>query len=110
MPPDLKAHYALFILPPVYQCWGGGQYSTVKVLCLLGMGFVKAHVVEFRFLKLVRTKRSRKLTLLKLCLPLEIGKDEENHLRAAVSLVVSSEAFKASELKVRIFYNLMKFI
>lgn len=53
---------------------GWRQYSH-KVLCLLGMGSVKRHVVEFRFLRLVRTKSSQKLILLKVCLSLEIGED-----------------------------------
>lgn len=74
------------------------------------MVFVKGHLVEFRLLRLVRTKSSQKLILLKLCLPLEIGEDQEDQPRAAVFLVASSEAFKACGLKVRIFYNLITFI
>lgn len=66
------------------------------------MGFVKIHVVEFRLLRLVRTKSSQKLILLKVCLSLEIGEDGESQPKAAVFLVVSSKVSKASELKVRI--------
>ena len=71
------------------------------------MGFVKGHLAEFRLFRLVRTTSSQKLILLKLCLPLESGEDQEDQPRGAVSLVASSETFKASGLKVRIFYNLM---
>lgn len=55
----------------------------------------------------MRTTSSQKLILLKLCLLLAIGEDQEDQPRPVVSLVASSETLKASGLKVRIFYNLM---
>lgn len=45
--------------------------------------------------------------LLKLCLLLAIGEDQEDQPRPVVSLVAFSETLKASGLKVRIFYNLI---
>lgn len=84
---------------------GSPVLGVLEVLCLLEMGFVKRHWVEFRFLMLVRVKSSEKLILLKLYLPVEMGEDQEDQRRAAASLVASSEAFRASGLKVRIFYN-----
>lgn len=76
--------------------------EVLEVLRLLGMGFIKRHLVGCRFLMLVRVQSSQKLVLLELYLPVEMGEDQH---RAAAFLVASSEAFRASGLKVRIFYN-----
>lgn len=91
----------LFLLCPRFT----GARVLEVLLRLLGIGFVKRHLVECRFLMLVRVKSSQKLMLQKLHLPVEMGEDQEDQRRAAASLVASSEAFRASGLKVRIFYN-----